>query len=274
MIRHVIHDQSNPDLGDTIHFIQRFYNYYSYDDGTAELGYGLSIAQGKAAVRFTLNISDTLRGIAMFFNRVQNDLNDQFFNLKVWDNNNGKPGNVIWDQESLKPKFSNELNEYQIYEIDPPLNLIGTFFIGFEQKTNYLLNVGFDTHYDASENMFYNTDGTWQQSLMIGSLMMRPILYQYYNPFDIEEFSDENQWKIYPNPINTGVLHLENSRLDGTELQNSGTSISLYDMLGREMLRSAWSSTISTAHLPEGMYILHISNQDHSIQHVHKVLIN
>lgn len=274
MIRHVIHDQSNLDLGDTIHFVQRFYNYYSYDDGTAELGYGLSIAQGKAAVRFTLNISDTLRGIAMFFNRVQNNLNDQFFNLKVWDNNNGKPGNVIWEQESLKPKFSNELNEYQIYEIDPPLKLTGTFFIGFEQKTNYLLNIGFDTHHDASENMFYNTDGIWRQSLMTGSLMMRPILYQYYNPFDIEELSDEDQWKIYPNPVNAGVLNLENSRFDGTELQNSGTSISLYDMLGREMLRSAWSSTISTAHLPEGMYILHISNQDRSIQHVHKVLIN
>ncbi len=86
--------------------------------------------------------------------------------------------------------------------------------------------------------------------------------------------SDEDQWKIYPNPVNAGVLNIENSRFDGTELQNSGTSISLYDMLGREMLRSAWSSTISTAHLPEGMYILHISNQDRSIQHEHKVLIN
>lgn len=274
LVRHVIHDQSNPDLGDTIHFVQKFYNYYAYDDGTPELGYGLSIAQGKAAVRFTLNTGDSLKGVGIFFNRVQNDINDQFFTLKVWDNNNGKPGNVIWAKESLKPKFSDKLYEMQVYEIDPPVAVLGTFFIGFEQTTAELLNIGFDTHNDASEFMFYNTSGSWQQSLMEGSLLMRPILTDFYNPFLVEENLDNDSWKIYPNPITGGILQLENTQLSNTELEASHTRISFFDMLGREMHQQVWSGTVSTQHLPQGLYIIQITNEDRSIHHVHKVLIN
>lgn len=274
LIRHVIHDQSNPDLGDTIHFIQKFYNYYAYDDGTPEMGYGLSIAEGKAAVRFTLNIGDTLKGVGMFFNRVQNELNDRFFSLKVWDNNNGKPGNLIWQEESLKPKFSNNLNEMQVYEIDPPLAVLGTFFIGFEQTTTEILNVGFDTHNDASEFLFFNTSGTWQQSLMQGSLLMRPILTHFYDPFLIEENIDKDSWKIYPNPVTGGLLNLENTKLSHTDLEASHTSIGFYDMLGREMHKQAWSGTVNTQDLPHGLYIIHITNEDRSIHHVQKILIN
>ncbi len=274
LVRHVIHDQSNPDLGDTIHFMQRFYNYYAYDDGTPELGYGLSIAGGQAGYRFTLNIPDSLKGIAMFFNRVQNDQNDQFFTLKVWDNNNGKPGNVIWEKEDLKPKFSENLNRLQIYEIDPPLPLVGTFFIGFEQTTADLLNIGFDTHNDASENLFYNTAGYWEGSLMAGSLIMRPIVHTYYDLFAIGEIAPDDSWEIYPNPVSNGMLHIRNSMITANELSKTGTEIHIYDMLGRSMIHTPYSNTISTISLPQGFYIVHIVSQSGGINHIHKIVIN
>ncbi|RLD82452.1 MAG: hypothetical protein DRJ15_01455 [Bacteroidetes bacterium] len=274
MVRHVIHDQSNPNLGDTIHFIQKFYNYYAYDDGTPEAGYGLSIAGGQVGYRFTLNIADTLRGVAMFFNRVQNDQNDNFFTMKVWDNNNGKPGNVIWEQEDLKPKFSEALNRMQIYEINPPLALIGTFFIGFEQTTADILNVGFDTHNDASEFLYYNTSNNWEQSLMQGSLMMRPLLFYYYDPFSVEELLPEESWNIYPNPVNNGTLHIDNSVVSGFDLERSGTTINIYDMLGRKMIKVPFTNSISTAALPQGFYIVHIHDGTGSINHMHKIIIN
>ena len=272
-IRHVIHDQSNPDLGDTIHFIQKFYNYYAYDDGTPELGYGLSLAGGKVGCRYTLNIADTLKGIAMFFNRVQNNQNDHFFTLKIWDNNNGKPGNVIWEKEDLKPKFSNDLYRMQIYEIDPPVPLIGTFFIGWEQTTADLLNVGFDTHNDASENLFYNTSGTWEQSLMPGSLLMRPILHSYYDPFIVDEMLPGHSWNIYPNPVSNGVLHIENSMATAMDLEKTSTYISIYDILGRSLISIPYSNVVNTASLPQGFYIVHISNEEGSINHIHKIII-
>jgi len=273
-VRHVIRDQSNPDLGDTIHFIQKFYNYYAYDDGTPELGYGVSIAGGQVGYKFELNIADTLRGVAMFFNRVQGDANDNFFTLKVWDNNNGKPGNVIWEQENLKPKFSDQLNRLQIYEIDPPLAVIGTFFIGWEQTTADLLNVGFDTHNDASGNLFYNATGSWEQSLMTGALIMRPLLFYYYDPFGIDEIIPDNSWTIYPNPVSGGQLHIDNSMMSAYELESEGARIRIYDMLGRSMLDLPYTSTINTHSLTRGFYIVHIYDPAGSINHMHKIVIN
>lgn len=274
MIRHVIHDQSNPDLGDTIHFIQKFYNYYAYDDGTPEMGYGLSIAGGSAGLKFTLNLADSLKGIAMFFNKVQNNQNDQFFNLKVWDNNNGKPGNVIWEMENVKPKFSNDLNRIQIYKVDPPLPLLGTFFIGFEQTTSDLLNVGFDTHSDASSYLYYNATGSWEQSLMTGSLIMRPVLNQYYDPFLVEEEVLNSNWNIYPNPVTGDQLKIHNSLLSESQLRNSGAMIMLYDMLGRPSIRQSFANTIAVDALPAGFYLLQIVSEDRTINYTHKVLIN
>ncbi|MEN8224468.1 MAG: T9SS type A sorting domain-containing protein [Bacteroidota bacterium] len=273
-VRHIIHDQSNPDLGDTIHFIQKFYNYYAYDDGTPEAGYGLSLSGGKAACKYSLDLADSLVGIAMFFNRVQNDQNDQFFHLKVWDNNNGQPGDVILEMSDLKPKFSEELYRMQVYQIDPPLPVMGTIFIGFEQTTSDLLNVGFDKHYDASENLFFNTDGTWQQSLKAGALIMRPVLYDFYDPFSIPETLPGSSWNIYPNPATHGVLHFENDLLTAHELISTGTRISIYDLLGRSIIRQPYSHTIHTGNIPDGLYIIHIANEQGSIDHIHKVLIN
>jgi len=254
-VRHVIRDQSNPDLGDTIHFIQKFYNYYAYDDGTPELGYGL-------------------RGIAMFFNRVQGDHNDNFFTMKVWDNNNGKPGNVIWEQENLKPKFSEQLNRLQIYEIDPPLAVIGTFFIGWEQTTAALLNVGFDTHYDASENLFYNATGSWEQSLMAGSLIMRPLLFYYYDPFGIDEKLPDNSWSIYPNPVTGRQIHIKNSLIPAYELESTGARIRIYDMTGRNLIDTPYKSTVTTHSLKNGFYIIHIFDETGGLNHMHKIIIN
>ena len=274
-IRHVIRDQSNPDLGDTISFIQKFYNYYAYDDGTPELGYGLSLSGGQVGSRFTLNIADSLKGIAMFFNRVQNNQNDQFFTLKVWDNNNGRPGNVIWEKENLKPKFSDELYRMHIYEIDPPVPVIGTFFIGWEQTTPDNLNVGFDTYNDASANLFYNVSGEWEPSAYQGSLLMRPVLYQYYDPFIVNDNIMMNEaWRVYPNPLVNGIMYIDNSVWDINSREYEGLTITIHDMLGRMVHRQAFSSETMLGHLQKGMYLVHIHSNDGSIHAVRKILIN
>lgn len=270
-IRHVIHDQSNPDLADTIHFVQKFYNYYAYDDGTPELGYGLSLAGGKAACKYELNIADSLKGIGMFFNRVQDDQNDQLFHLQVWDNNNGKPGNLIWSMENLKPKFSDELYRMQIYKIDPPLPLLGTVFIGWEQTTGDLLNVGFDTHNDASENLFFNTAGTWERSLKSGSLLMRPIFYDYYDPFYIDEKPEDISWNIYPNPVRGDILHIENS--SNRIIDESSTMIMLFDLTGRKVMGKPYAGSVNIAGIPAGIYFLQIINESSNIFYTHKLIV-
>jgi len=62
--------------------------------------------------------------------------------------------------------------------------------------------------------------------------------------------------------------------ISGYEMERSGTVVNIYDMLGRSMIRTTYSSTISTYSLPQGFYIVHILNEGGSISHMHKIVIN
>jgi len=60
----------------------------------------------------------------------------------------------------------------------------------------------------------------------------------------------------------------------GLDLEQSGTRICIYDLLGRPVLETSYTKTINVKGLPGGMYILHILNAEQSIYYTHKVLIN
>ena len=72
------------------------YNYYAYDDGIPELGYGVSNAGGMFAVRFDISDYDTIQGVQLLFNHTLNDANDKYFDIMVWKDENGKPGDTIF----------------------------------------------------------------------------------------------------------------------------------------------------------------------------------
>lgn len=57
---------------------QGFYNYFAYDDGTPEFGYGLEPARAMLAYQFRLVTMDTLSGVQLYFNRTLNDANYRF----------------------------------------------------------------------------------------------------------------------------------------------------------------------------------------------------
>ena len=65
---------------DTVRYYQEFKNYYSYDDGTAEKGYGISgqgTANSSLAYQFESYKTDTLFGAYIYFNRTLNDGNQK-----------------------------------------------------------------------------------------------------------------------------------------------------------------------------------------------------
>ncbi|MEA3504693.1 MAG: hypothetical protein U9R32_05785, partial [Bacteroidota bacterium] len=86
-IEHVIYGDATliNKQNDTLTRMQILSNYYAYDDGTAEAGYGLTPAGAQLAYRFTLNEPDTLRAVKMFFNKTWHNGNEQYFRLTVWD---------------------------------------------------------------------------------------------------------------------------------------------------------------------------------------------
>jgi hypothetical protein len=86
---------------DTIIYYQVFGNYFAFDDGTAESGYGingLGSRNAMVAYRFSSVMPDTLRAVQICFNDSYGNSNQRAFNLMVWADNNGVPGTVIYSQ--------------------------------------------------------------------------------------------------------------------------------------------------------------------------------
>ena len=85
-------DISDPKENDTLIYYQVFSNYFAFDDGTSEGGYGIN-GQGSrnamVAYRFQSFQQDTLRAIRICFNDSYLEANKRAFDLMVWDDDNG-----------------------------------------------------------------------------------------------------------------------------------------------------------------------------------------
>jgi hypothetical protein len=275
---HIIGDITPSDtVSDTISFRQKFFNYYAYDDGTPEAGYGLNLNPSGAmlAYRFTLNVKDTLRAIQMFFNHTQGDANELYFNLMVWQDNNGKPGDVIYSQLNEKVEFSPYLLGFHTYMLDDPLLVNGTFYIGWEQQSPDNLNLGLDRNNSAQQHIFYNTSGEWLQSIQEGALMMRPLLGK---PFDLSGISEPDKQPgsitLYPNPTRENRI---NFRCDGIYKDISSTSdftISIYNLPGEELYRGAFKQSVETGDIKPGLYIVTVKDEDGQVISVSRLIKN
>jgi len=271
-IKHYISDSSETDiLIDSIIYTQGFYNYYAYDDGTPEFGWGMEYAGSIAAYQFTLSMADTLRGVQMYFNSVQNSANDIFFQLLVYKDNNGKPGEEIYRGESVKPQYENGLYEFYTYMFDEPIILSGTFYVGWQQLGAGNLNIGFDANNDNSSKIFFTIENEWVNSAEHGSLLIRPIIGQDLILGTGEKPSSkpgDETIKIYPNPAGNYF------NIDQSEIKLSNSAVlhiyNIYGSLVHEQVGIYSQVDIST--LPKGMYFIKID--DRNKMYTAKLLIN
>ncbi len=88
-----------------------------------------------------------------------------------------------------------------------------------------------------------------------------PVLTPQFIPRNAADFSVTLQaqnneiagLKVYPNPVSNGVLHVESNL-------NTERTISLYDVLGKEVMKTTTSNTtINIANLNSGIYIVKIT---------------
>ena len=80
-------------------YYQHFNNYFAFDDGTAEGGYGvngLGSRNAMVAYKFKSFMTDTLRAMRICFNDSYQDANKREFDLMVWANDDGFPGDVLY----------------------------------------------------------------------------------------------------------------------------------------------------------------------------------
>ncbi len=257
---------------DTMRFYQRFYNYYAYDDGVPEYGYGLSNQGAKLAYKFTLNTPDSLQSVQMYFNQTLGAANQKYFYLTVWDDNGGEPGNIIYQQQGIRPEFENKLFKYHTYKLKHAVYVSGTFYVGWQQLTQDNLNVGFDANNDHHDKIFYNSGGSWQNSSYHGALMIRPVLGDKKDAFvGMQEKESLVGLGLFPNPVSDKYLNI---RIYGvSESKKSRLEISVYSLTGSLLLKSNYKSKIFTGNLERGLYFIKISSPKGDISLMRKFII-
>jgi len=237
---------------DTVYYRQNFHNYFAYDDGSAEAGYGFTAAGGFTAVRYKLNAPDTLRSIDVFFDPILavSQLENAGIRFYVWSDNGGLPGTVLFMDSARTPMFSqNGYNLFQRYQLADTVifNTAATFYIGIWQQLNLSLNVGYDLNTDAHTNVLFNTGSGWNVSSFKGSLMMRPVFGDSLRAVGIENHTVAREnILVYPNPA-ADVVYVKTQ----SEIMN----LQVCDLLGNILLEER-TSKINTASLPNGMYLI------------------
>ncbi len=261
-IAHLITD-SNPETkylrwNDTLRYEQKMTNFYAYDDGTAESGYGIygeGTQNGKVAVKFTNFKPDNLVGVYMYFNRIVDYPNDErYFKLAIWDDNNGKPGNLVYQQEGLRPLYNNELNRFVLFKLNEPLQIeAGTFYIGYIQIEDDMLNHGFDLNRVNNSKIFYNISGSWVNSQFQGSLMIRPVFGELTETPTTSVIVDLNTMNLYPNPAN------DSFKISNSEV-NKEVTVQIFSISGQLVGQQKNNGeSINVTHLPNGIYMVRLS---------------
>ncbi len=273
---YLLGQQDQHPANDTISFQQKFSNYYSYDDGSAETGFNFGSSTGignyKMAVRYTLTNADTLQAMDIFFDPMTdvNLIKGAPFNILVWSDNAGLPGSVIYTDSMHYPYFPADLanqgvsqreNNFLRYQFKHPVYLNGgtTFYLGINQiYAAPQITIGFDMNTDFHRNMFYNSNGNnwyvFPGDLDVdyrGSVMLHPVFGDSLETLSIKDYTVKNtaSIKLYPNPASDYV---------SIQCDHTISKIVVSDLLGNSILQQTADSikNINTLALQSGVYLV------------------
>lgn len=265
-----INNQDAFPMNDTIRFQQRFLDYYAYDDGTAELAYGLSSAGAQLAVKYNSVIPDTLVGLMIYFNPFLDDVSDLTFVLRAWTDNNGSPGNELGiNFIQHQPNYLQDgHNAFAYFAYDQPLAVSGSFFVGLVQNNANKLNIGNDKNGTTNlSTVKYRlaTSGEWSNTTISGSLMIRPVFKAGKSTISQVEENAPFEGLLYPNPFRDAFTI--------TGLKSDDT-LEILDISGKTVYRSkpeTSQQSVTTTALSDGVYMVRIIHSD-GTAHMAKVI--
>ena len=264
--RHIIETGDNFAQNDTLKYTQHFYNYFAYDDGTAEESYGLNASDAQLAIKYFLPQADSVQGAWIHFDQEYGNVSQNLFRLAVWTDLNKAP---VATSIYYQPYYTGLQNGFYYYPFDngKKAYLKDTIYIGWQQRNNVILNLGLDLSKDASQYVQYNVVGKWTKSGIKGSLMFRPVLGKYVVATGTAPMplTSEKLFSFYPNPAN-GLLFLKQNatgdKFAYAELMNiSGQKLSAITQFPFDI----------SAYAP-GVYLLKI-NTSKGFSEIHKLII-
>jgi hypothetical protein len=243
-------------LNDSTVFYQEFYNYYSYDDGTAEAAFGPTGTQARLAIEYNSYQADSLIGVNIHFVPSVTDVSSNIFLLTVWNDNNGKPGSVIYEDDVFfprNPQYGDNENVFITYYFKDTMKVaVGTkFHIGWRQLDAVRLNAGLDRNIDNSSKIRYSVDGgfTWLSSPFTGSAMIRPVFSTALDTTLAQiDFIETKDIILYPNPT-SDIVHFKENNMEVTY------QFVLYNSIG-QFIESNYASEVELTDLDRGIYFV------------------
>ena len=245
---------------DTIIYYQKFSDYFAFDDGSAEGGYGingLGTRNAMVAYRFKSFMSDSLRAIQIYFNDSYMNSNNRSFDLLIWNDNNGIPGDILYSQEEEMVNLGSSINGFYTYLLNESVKVNGIFYVGWKQRSETFLNAGFDFNTPHNGKQFYWINGNWTLSQAKGSLMIRPVVGASHKATSITAITDQEIEKltIWPNPVKD-FLSVES----GETGISDNLKIAVFDIQGRQLIMKNYTQKIDVSSLKEGVYIIVLYN--------------
>ena len=243
---------------DSITFQQVFDIDFAYDDGTAEKAYALTAAGGKLAMRYALEVPDTLLGLAIHFTPYYNNAGDETFLLRAWTDSSGLPGVELGEnyQFHTPEYFTDGYDVFAYYAYDDPIPVEGNIHVGLVQGSEAMLNFGLDKNTNANAGQLHyqlGLGGAWLNSEIQGTVMIRPVMRADLQDSWVGIWEDEpyRSMRVFPNPVSHGMVQVE---------VNAATSWRLFDAYGRQVDSGQWLAagihSIEVMGWARGTYIL------------------
>ncbi|MDR0363981.1 MAG: hypothetical protein LBH92_03050 [Bacteroidales bacterium] len=248
-------------LCDTITYIQKFSNYIAYDDGVPESGYGLSDSDCMLAVQYSLFVADTLKAVDIYFNDTpqrQDSSYSEYFNLYIWRDNHGEPGDQLFVGEDMILKGA-ESGKFIRFDLNKTLIVNGGFFIGIMQTSSDNINIGFDySNNTQSKNLYKLYNNSWKTTSYEGCLMMRPV-FGTPEILPQESLNKDAKIVVHPNPVSCGKeISIEKPSFFD---DRHNVVVDIFSGATTQNVYSApYSSQITLQNIAPGLYIVRLTN--------------
>ena len=242
-------------VNDTVRVITKIDDFFAYDDNDADFAAGINQNGGKLAYEFFAEERALLTHIDINFPFTQQA--GEPIELFVWTNieEEARSEEILF-QDSYSVLRPASIGAMTTYELDTPIFVQGTFFIGFQQATNEFLAVGLDKNQNSGDKMYYNVDGTWRKNENVkGSFLMRPRFDKTVaSTFVPGKVAPEVQLDVYPNP-SEGEFNI----------RGQVEALQLFDSWGKEAQFTVEETETGLKVLfgknQKGIYLLHVKKE-------------